>query len=66
MTDDRQPPRWRYQHMLDKDYLEVSVPHNLSEADVGFMEEHFALIVKQAKRRAIKDEERNVVVQPQV
>lgn len=60
-----QPRRWRYQHMLDNDYLEVEVPHNLSEADVGFMEEHFALIVKQAKRRAVKDGESNAAIQSQ-
>lgn len=47
--------RYEFQHALDHGYLNVVVPEDLSEHDVEMIEAHFAIIVRQCKRRAKKD-----------
>lgn len=45
---------WTYKHVTDHGVLDVTVPDKVSEDDVVDMEEYFALIIRQCKRRQIR------------
>lgn len=44
---------WHYSHNFDYGQVNVSIPDKLSEADCNDLEEHFALIMKQCRRRIL-------------
>lgn len=46
--------RWYYQHQLDHGELTLYLPEKLNAADCDDVEEHFKLVLRQARRRAAK------------